>query len=255
MWTRRCSSWAARVVTLGSLLFVVAGALPASAAVSCDRDPKCAALAEQGKEALSRGELDAALSAYQAAHRLRPTPKLLYNIARVQHKAGRYGEAIESYQQYLRDGASEPQPQLGKAQQFLSEAQAQEEARLHPKPEPPSPPAVVEKPLPLTPPAPLVERRAVPRWRTGLGVTLFLAGGVAAGFGISALVVNGGCRPLPPSTLQPCVEQYDTRLIGASLLGAGAAVALGGVLFMAIPSGRKSPPKMAQASAGTERRL
>lgn len=244
MWTRRCASWAV-------LLLIVAAGLPARAAVSCDRDPKCAALAEQGREALSRGDLDAALTAYESAHRLRPTPKLLYNIARVQHKAGRFGEAITSYQQYLREGSSEPPSQLTKAQQFLTEAQAQEEARQRPKPEPPPPPAVAEKPVALPPPAPIVERRSLPRWRLGVGISLLIAGGVAGGFGVSALVTNGGCRPMPTSAFTPCVEQYDTRIIGGSLIGAGAAVALGGILFLAIPAGRagKSPPKLAQASA------
>jgi tetratricopeptide (TPR) repeat protein len=252
MSTRRRPSWAVRVTMLSSLLLVV-GAPPARAAVSCDRDPKCAALAEQGREALARGDLDAALSAYEAAHRLRPSPKLLYNIARVQHKAGRYGAAIESYQQYLRDGTTEPAQQLSKAQQFLGEAQAQEEAQ-RPKPAPPPPPPVVVA-APAPPPPPPVERRRVPGWRTGLGVVLLLGGGAAAGFGISALVSDGGCRPTSTSAFDPCLEKYDTRIIGASLTGAGAAVALTGVLLMSIPSRRKSPPKVAQATLATEQRL
>lgn len=247
-----------RVATFGSLLSLlfVVGVLPARAAVSCDRDPKCAALAEQGREALSRGDLDAAQAAYESAHRLRPTPKLLYNIARVQHKAGRLTDAIASYQQYLREGTAEPPQQLGKAQQFLTEAQAQEEAR-RPKPEPEKPPLVVEKPPVIAPPVPVVvsERNSRPRWRIGLGVTLLLAGGTAAGFGTSALITDGGCRPMPTSAFNPCVEKYDTRLIGASLVGAGAAVALTGVLFLAIPGARKTAPKLAQTSPGSELRL
>lgn len=254
MSTRRNASRLVRLAMVSGLLSVV-GVVPAAAAVSCDRDPRCAALAEQGREALSRGDLDAAQAAYESAHRLRPTPKLLYNIARVQHKAGRFGEAIASYQQYLREGTSEPPQQLTKAQQFLTDAQAQEESRLRPKPEPPPPPIVAVPPPVLPPPAPVVERRSVPRWRLGVGITLLVAGSVAGGFGVSALLAHGGCRPMPTSAFSPCVEQYDTRIIGGSLVGAGAAAALGGILFLAIPGGRKSLPSSTQASAATAQHL
>lgn len=75
-----------------------------------------------------------------------------------------------------------------------------------------------------------------PAWRLATGGVLLGAGALLAGFGISALSVNGGCAdvvaPLPDAE---CDYFYGTRAVGGSLLGVGVAAAVGGAVLLALP--------------------
>lgn len=75
-----------------------------------------------------------------------------------------------------------------------------------------------------------------PVWRLATGGVLLGAGVLLAGFGISALSVNGGCAdavaPLPDAE---CDYFYGTRAVGGALLGVGAASMIGGAVLLALP--------------------
>lgn len=60
---------------------------------------------QTGLERASRGELQAALAAFQEAYRARPHFSVLYNIGQAQAALGKYAEASDSFTRYLADGA------------------------------------------------------------------------------------------------------------------------------------------------------
>jgi hypothetical protein len=70
-----------------------------------------------------RGELECALSGYRAAYQYRANPRLLFNIAQLRRKLGRYEEAATTYREFL--GIAEKQ-RIGKQQkELIAEARVQ----------------------------------------------------------------------------------------------------------------------------------
>jgi len=59
---------------------------------------------ENGIELYEQGDAQAAAGAFREAYRLRPSWKILFNIGQCEAAAGRYGLAMEAFQQYLVDG-------------------------------------------------------------------------------------------------------------------------------------------------------
>lgn len=100
---------------------------PRGAAVQCENEPRCLRLIDQGYEASQQGRFDEAQRAYEQAYRQQPDPKILYNLARVLHKAARFSDSVKVYQRYLNASPDENDPLRRKAQQYLE--QAQQEAR------------------------------------------------------------------------------------------------------------------------------
>ncbi len=86
----------------------------------------------------------------------------------------------------------------------------------------------------------LVRGAALPRplWRLAVGSVLIGAGFVVSGFGAWGLVTNGHCANAAQDPMT-CDPYYNTATVGGALLGVGAAVAVGGVLLMAIPGGSR----------------
>lgn len=66
-------------------------------------------LFKQGYEQLDRGEYVEALANFEAAYRHWPNPKILLNIATTLRQLGRFSEAAERYEQYLRDPGAAPE--------------------------------------------------------------------------------------------------------------------------------------------------
>ena len=70
-----------------------------------------------------RGDLDCALSGYRAAYQYRANPRLLFNIAQMRRKLGRYEEAAATYQEFL---ATAEKQRIGKQQkELIAEARLQ----------------------------------------------------------------------------------------------------------------------------------
>jgi hypothetical protein len=76
-------------------------------------------------------------------------------------------------------------------------------------------------------------QRPRPLWRLVAGGTSLGVGVLLGGFGVSALVANGGCFT------SDCRFLIDTRAPGGVLLGAGLAVAIGGGVLLALPGPRE----------------
>lgn len=144
-------------------------------------------MAAQASDHSQAGRYDEARRLYEAAYALRPSPILLYNLARVHHKAGRPAEAAGYYQRYLDAGAEGSEENRLKAQQLLE--QARREAA----------PAVTVAP---TPPAPAPEP-AVPlykKWWLWTAVGAAAVGiGVGVGVGVAARRPDlGGATEVSP---------------------------------------------------------
>lgn len=78
---------------------------PATAGSMCEYDEVCDQLTRQAYEDSKRGRLEAAQQGYLNAYRRRPDTRLLYNRARMLHRAQRFPEARAIFQQYLDVGA------------------------------------------------------------------------------------------------------------------------------------------------------
>src|SRR5256885_14309020 len=63
-----------------------------------------------------RGELECALSGYRAAYQYRANPRLLFNIAQMRRKLGRYEEAAATYREFLTTAEKQ---RIGKQQKEL----------------------------------------------------------------------------------------------------------------------------------------
>lgn len=96
---------------------------PALRLESCDQDSACAELAQRAHQFSKNNQFADALAAYQAAAQLSPDPKLLFNIARILHKIGRFADAVEHYRRYLQAGAEGNQVQREKTEEYLAQAQ------------------------------------------------------------------------------------------------------------------------------------
>lgn len=84
--------------------------------------------------------------------------------------------------------------------------------------------------LQLAPSAPL----ARPLWRIITGSLLIGGGILLVGFGASALLTDGQCKN-GSTNFDTCNPYYGTAPIGGGLVGAGAALAIGGTIMLAIP--------------------
>lgn len=91
--------------------------------------------------------------------------------------------------------------------------------------------------LPALRPAPSEAPRR-PVWRLVVG-GLGLSGGLAMiGFGIPALSIDNQCNPPAPDN--NCPRLYDTQSLGLGLAITGAAVAVGGVVLLALPPRKRT---------------
>ncbi len=92
---------------------------------TCEGTPECRVLDEQAHEKSQVGRVDEAQRLYKQAYEIKSDPMLLYNRARVLHKAGRFEEAVAVYQQYLDVGADHSETQRRKTAEYLTEARAE----------------------------------------------------------------------------------------------------------------------------------
>lgn len=212
---------------------------PADAIAGCDEDATCAEQAARAHQLSKEGNLEDALRLYQAAYQLRADPKLLFNIARVLHKLGRRAEAATYYQRYLHADTENIPEQRQKAQDYLMQAEREEQSSKRTDAREKEPLVRAENPRgipsvsasPALPPA-MHSRR--PLWRLAIG-SVFLGGGlVVGGFGSSALAANGTCLDVQQNTMT-CSPYRDTLSVGLGLFGSGAGLVAIGTVMLALP--------------------
>lgn len=101
------------------------------------------------------------------------------------------------------------------------------------------------------PPPPVKLRRVVrtqilprPRWRLVVGSLALGGGAVLLGIGGRGLALSGSCTTAPSAADAECNQLYDTTALGAGLVGAGGALAIGGVVLLALPGERRRIEQM-----------
>ncbi|HNN92624.1 MAG TPA: hypothetical protein PKI03_10165 [Pseudomonadota bacterium] len=131
----RSSVRAARLLTPLLLSWALLGSAVA-APVSCDEDAACRPVVSRAREFSKAGQLEDALLSYQAAYRIAADPRILFNIARMQHKLNKFAEAADSYQKFL-ETKFDDENLRSKAQEYLTQVQAaQAQAQAEPAPGP-----------------------------------------------------------------------------------------------------------------------
>jgi hypothetical protein len=107
------------------------------------------------------------------------------------------------------------------------------------EPSEPEPPPEARRPAAGTTPERYeLVRRPRPIWRLATGGALLGAGLLVGGFGVSGLSVDGQCDLEAPADV-PCTQQYNTQVVGISLVSAGAALAVAGAVLLAVPGPRQ----------------
>jgi hypothetical protein len=94
-----------RVLVL-ALSFAIVGA-SSTAAGQDDDKARAKAAFQRGKQAYQDQDYDAAAAAFREAYAIKPTWKVLYNIAQCEALAKRHGLAFEAFQQYLSQGGDD----------------------------------------------------------------------------------------------------------------------------------------------------
>ena len=115
------------------------GATSSSASPDCLADPECRKIFESARRLSDSGQYNAALTGYEKAYALRPSPWLLINIGRVQQKMGRPADAVTSFQRFLSTADNGPKEVVDAAREYLQQAEsdlaaqrAKEQRRLQP---------------------------------------------------------------------------------------------------------------------------
>ncbi|MBL9006863.1 MAG: hypothetical protein JNJ46_21590 [Myxococcales bacterium] len=103
---------------------------------SCDDDAACRPVVSRAREFSKAGQLDDALLSYQAAYRITPDPRILFNIARIQQKQNKLAEALASYQKFV-DTKFDDENLHSKAQEYMAQIQAAQAEQRAKAAEPP----------------------------------------------------------------------------------------------------------------------
>jgi hypothetical protein len=86
-------------------LTVLCAALVSGVASAGAGEDQARAQFEQGISLYEEGKFDQAAVAFQRAYELKPSYKILYNIAQAQNQLGHYAAALQAYVSYLAEGA------------------------------------------------------------------------------------------------------------------------------------------------------
>ena len=150
--------------------------------VHADSDLEARDAFKEGVAAFEAGRTEEALGRFERAYALRPSYKILFNIAQAQAELGRLSNAIRTFEKYLQDGSDDITPgRRAKVEAEIKRLRLMEESAAPPPPGP-------SKNDTSTPDAPVLNTEIDPRPRSGL---LFdLAPWGAAGLGATTLTIG-----------------------------------------------------------------
>jgi tetratricopeptide (TPR) repeat protein len=206
----------------------------------------------RGMAAYALEDWDAAIAEFDKGFREQPRPEFLYNIAQAHRQARRFEPAIRFYQRYLElKPQAADRPEVERQIRALKQAVAEQHRAAAPPPLPPEgaivPPPPPEPPTPA--PAPPAARSTPEKARPdGLGIGLSTGGAVLAAVGVALVIVGvtGDARASDRTSAldlggrEGLHQQAGAESVaGTCLIGAGAAVLVGGVVKLLLrPRGR-----------------
>ena len=88
---------------------------------ACLKDSECLSHYQSARQLSKSGQSQAALEQYLLAYKRQPVARLLYSIARLQHRLGQSREAIASYQRFLATAPPGDAELRGKAQEYKAQ--------------------------------------------------------------------------------------------------------------------------------------
>ena len=120
---RRCLGWGRRL-SLPASLMVLLLAVPAAWAQPApteDAKTRASAVLKEGSQLYNSGDYTTALTKFQEAYALFPSPRILFNLGQAHQRLGRYVEATEDFERFLATAGSAPQDARSAAQRALEE--------------------------------------------------------------------------------------------------------------------------------------
>jgi len=99
---------------------LAASSAPAQAGADADK-ARASALTREGARAYQAGDYATALTRFQEAYAVFPSPRLLFNLGQSFGRAGRYVEATESFERFLASAGSAPASARGEAERSLDQ--------------------------------------------------------------------------------------------------------------------------------------
>jgi outer membrane biosynthesis protein TonB len=205
-------------------------------------------------KAYSTKDFDTALRELDLAYAADPAPALLYMKAQTLRLAGKCAQAIDIYKRYLelkltaeqttaaKTGIDTCEKQLAAEPKPVPKPEPKPEPKLEPKPEPkpePAPPVAVA-PAPIVAPPPAETPGPRPWYKNPVGDGLVVGG--AIGIGVGAVFLAKASSSQTAATHAQLRSDFiadldaatSQRRIGAVALGAGAALAIGGVIVFVL---------------------
>ena len=181
----------------------VATAQPTTAEATedaCLHDSECLVHYQGARQLSKAGRSEAALDEYQKAYQRLPVPRLLYSIARLQHRLGQSRAALASYERFLTTTLADDEELRQKAREY--------KAQLLASPLPPEPAASTtgehapSSAVPLTSAAP-VHQPIYKKWWLWT-----LVGAAAAGAITATVVATYPREPTIPGNAQSYAPMF-----------------------------------------------
>ncbi len=204
-----CKPLAAAGLAVCLVLFLASSVQGQPTATSCADIPGCAERFKEAQRLSKSGATELALQRFQELDHQYSEPTVLYPIAVMLDRLGRFAEAAAAYQHYLDSGAESDPALLAKVQEQLRLAQE--------KATPPPPVLVVEKKPPETsaggvvviPPNPPLDRKpAVPIYKRAWFWAVLGGSVAAAALGVGLGVGLGTRGPRLPDGVNTYVATF-----------------------------------------------
>lgn len=164
-----------------------------------------------------------AIAEFRNAYSIKPTPRLLFNIAQSYRKQGQLAEGIDYFDKYLTQDANASPEVRAEVQAYKSELEAKLQAR-----------AASERRKVIV----IATEKPAPRWYLPFGVTTGVLGLGVLAVGASFIGIDGTCVDTPQLPALECDRLYNSATDGVVISAVGGSMVVIGAVFIGISSRR-----------------